>query len=75
VIKGKNTSLKVRKTGIDEPLKRIKYLDITEEEYIFINKLIENSDFDFWKCFYGEIDRTKVFGSKLTSKNRPCIFG
>lgn len=51
--------VKVRKIGVEKECKHKTYLDITDKEYIFINKLIDETDLTFW---------TKLF---QRSKNGP----
>lgn len=44
--------IKVRKMGIEKECKHKVFLNITNDDYIYINKLIDNTDFGFWPDLY-----------------------
>ena len=44
--------VKVRKIGIEKECKNKTYLNITDDEYVFINKLIDETDLTFWVELY-----------------------
>lgn len=63
--KASKYGIKVRKVGVERECKDKQYLDITEEEYRFINKLIDESDIEMYRDLY----RNSINGPRFLVPN------
>lgn len=62
-------SLKVRKIGVEKECKDKQYLDITYDDYLYINKLIDESNIDFFmKLFYRILNGPRFLVPNLLAK-------
>lgn len=63
--------LKVRKFGVEKECVEKTYLDITDKEYVFINKLIDETDLTFWtKLYQRSINGPRFLVPNLLAKTK-----
>ena len=63
--------VKVRKIGIEKECKHKTYLNITDDEYVFINKLIDETDLTFWsKLFHRSQNGPRFLVPNLLAKTK-----
>lgn len=63
--------LKIRKIGVEKECNKKYYLNITDEERNFINKLIDETDITFWSELYGNsINGPRFLVPNLLSKTK-----
>lgn len=63
--------VKVRKNGVEKECKHKTYLDITDKEYVFINKLIDETDLTFWaKLYQRSMNGPKFLVPNLLAKTK-----
>lgn len=63
--------VKVRKIGVEKECKYKTYLNITDDEYVFINKLIDETDLTFWtKLFQRSQNGPRFLVPNLLAKTK-----